>query len=177
MTSPSSGLSPLSSRSNDLRIIAASLLETPRLFDVDELNRRGWVVVPFADAFAEEQAESLAVAAAKRGIMSAVGLTTEPEVNEEQVEVPMTPEGIMAFDQNCLLRYFLLVPHNTLFSVLHEANYYWLLAAPADFAEEVAGTAPREAFENFVRSYVEDPDWPEATARMLAEIARYRVLL
>ncbi|HEX2062138.1 MAG TPA: hypothetical protein VHK90_15470 [Thermoanaerobaculia bacterium] len=177
MTRPPVAIFPLASRSNDVRVIAASLLETPRHFDGDELKRRGWVVVPFADAFTEEQAASLAAAAARRGVRSAVALTTEPEVNEEQFEVPMTPDGIMAFDRNCLLRYFLLVPHDVSFAVLHEANYYWLLAAPPDFLEQVVGTTPLDAFESFIHSYVDSPDWPEETTRMLAEIERYRVLL
>lgn len=177
MTTRPVPLSLLACRSKEMQAAVACLLQTPRHFAIEQLERLGWVVVPFPDSFTEEQAASLSAAAARRGISNGVAVTTEAEVNEEQFEVAMTLDGVMAFDRNCLLRYFLLVPHGQAFAVLHEANYYWLLAAPPDFAQEVAGKAPKEAFEHFVSSYVNDPGWPASTARMLAEIERYRVLL
>jgi hypothetical protein len=170
-------LTPLPSRAEDVQAMAASLLDGSRHFWIGEMERRKWVVAPLPDAFTRQQAASLAEAARRRGIESAIALTTEPAVQQEQFLVPMTPEGVLAFDMNCLLRFFLLVPDDASFAVLHEANYYWLLAGERELVAEVLRTPPEEAFNEFMSGYVEGESWPPRTAGMLREIDRYRRLL
>jgi hypothetical protein len=170
-------LTPLPSRADDVQAMAASLLDGGRHFRVAEMERRKWVVAPLPDAFTREQAAGLAEAARRRGMASAIALTTEPAVQQEQFLVPMTPEGILAFDMNCLLRFFLMIPGDGSFAVLHEANYYWLLAGERALVAEALRTSPEEAFGEFMSGYVEGESWPPQTAGMLREIERYRQLL
>lgn len=96
---------------------------------------------------------------------------------EEQVSVPMTTEGVLAFDMNCSLRYFLMTPADGTFAVLHEANYYCLLAGPRSFVSEALGKPPEIIFDEFVSEYVNLGDWPVNTLAMLREVERYRELL
>lgn len=170
-------LSPIVTRPDDVQETAKSLLDGYRHFRVSEMERRSWVVAPLPDAFTEEQAAALADAAQRRGIGTAIALTTEPAVHQEQFLVPMTREAVLAFDMNCSLRFFLLVPIDGSFAVLHEANYYFLLAGERDFVAEALRRPAEEAFEEFMSEYVNGADWPAQTSAMLHELERYRQLL
>lgn len=134
------------------------------------------MIVPVPDSFSEDEASGLASAAAARGISSAVAITTEPDIYAEQFLVQMVTDDVIEFDLGCHLRYFLLVPESGEFAVLHEANFYWLLAGPPDFVTDVLQQSPADAFDAFEREYASG-DWPRNARTMFEELRRYRVLL
>jgi hypothetical protein len=144
------------------------LLDGARHFSVEEIARRGWCVAAFPDAISEEQAKGIVAAAARRGIRSASAGTTESE--EEQFELSVTSDGLLEFDANGLLRYYLLVTEQ--FAILLEANYYWLIAGPADFIEDAFGRSPAALLREFLSDYAE-AEWPPTTAAVLREMERY----
>jgi hypothetical protein len=159
-----------------LRKSKTLLVDGERHFRRTAMRKKGWCVAPLPDSITDEQASALATAAQKRSIDEAIACTTQSAVNEEQYIVPMTLAGVVAFEFSCLLRYFLLAPREVDFAILHEANYYWLLAGPPEFIVECLGVSAEQAITAFLSDYAGAEDWPEQTTQMLREVARYREL-
>jgi hypothetical protein len=170
---------PLTEVHPDERLSRAAideLLDGPRHFNVAAMAQRGWCVAPMPDSVGDDVAERLAAAAGKLGIDHGVAATTEPAVFEEQFSVPMTPDGIIAFDLSCHLRCFLLLPPRREFALLHEANFYWLLAGTEHFIREVLHVSASEAIGAFLDDYVGRSGWPPETLNVLQEVRRYQTL-
>ena len=150
-------LSPLpTSEARKLRTeLTRELLSGSAEFSLGALARKGWIAVPVRDWITDEQATLIAAAAQKVGVQIALSVTTSPKAEVEANRVPLTEEGILEFDANCKLRPFLLVSEGREFAILHEGDYYYLIAGTPGFVEEaVEGSIEdaRAAFETYARA-------------------------
>lgn len=159
-----------------IRARRAELVAGERHLSLEALRRRQWCVAAMPDSITDDVAMRLASAASRRSADRGTAVTTDDDVYEQQLVVPLTPEGFIAFEFSLLLRYFLLVAENETFALLHEANYYWLLAGPLPFIEESIGMTPAASIDHFLQDYANSHEWPPRTSDMLREVSRYRDL-
>lgn len=164
-------LTPLDeTQAKELReTLARRFLESPSSFSCEALKRLAWIAVPAENNLSEKHAAAIAAAAAAGGVRVAFAVSTEPEILVEAVEVELTEEGLLAFDANCMLRVFLLVAEGESFAILDEGDYYYIIAGPPSFVEQVVGGSIMEAQEEFLR-YASRPQWPQKTKDFLLEV-------
>lgn len=159
-----------------IRSLRAEMIEDERHFKLAAMSNRQWCVAAVPDSITDDIASRLGSAARRRSCDRGLAITTQSSVHEQQLVVPLTADGFIGFEFSLLLRYFLLVPENETFALLHEANYYWLLAGPSSFIEESLGLSPEASIDRFVRDYASSKEWPPRTRDVLHEVQRYRDL-
>ncbi len=157
-----------------IRSLRAEMIDGERHFKLAALSSRRWCVAVVPDSITDDIASRLASAARRRSCDRGLAITTQGSVHEQQLVVPLTAEGFIGFEFSLLLRYFLLVPENEAFALLHEANYYWLLAGPPTFIVESLGMSPAGSIDQFLRDYANLKEWPARTRDVLREVQRYR---
>jgi hypothetical protein len=146
--------------------VIGDLLSSPEEFSLDALAARAWIALPVRDYISEEQARGISSAAARLSSKTALAATTSPGARPEVWRLDLTLADIVAFDANCMLRSFLLVPDDREFAILEEGDYYYVLAGAKDFLEEVFG-AQLKAVKQLFLEYASDPSWREKTRKWL----------
>jgi hypothetical protein len=146
--------------------IIADLLSAPVEFSLDALAARSWVVLPVRDHISTTQARGISRAAKRRSSRRALATTTHPKALPEVCMLSLTSSDILAFDANCMLRFFLLVPNNHEFAILEEANYFYLVAGTEDFLKEAFAASLKTLRDRFLR-YASHPVWGDETREWL----------
>ncbi|MCP4677686.1 MAG: hypothetical protein GY854_19645 [Deltaproteobacteria bacterium] len=156
------------------------LLSRPHELSTDWLRSHQWAAVPVPDVINDMDAEWISEAARRTGIKECIAITTEPKMIPECFRIPMTQPGLHQFQSNLHLRYFLLTPKGREFVILHEANYFFIIAAPRDFVRAAVGCSLSTARTMFRERYAEDKTWPpprpwppETRQLLLATADRY----
>ncbi len=162
------------------RYLLNGLLSKPYELSTDWLRRHQWAAVPVPDVINDMDAEWISEAARRMGIEECIAITTEPKMTPECLGIPMTQPGLQQFQFNLFLRYFLLTPESREFVILHEANYFFIVAGPRDFVRAAVGCSLPTARTMFRERYAEDETWPpprpwppETRQLLLATADRY----
>ena len=138
--------------------LVPEFLSTPTEFRIDALQTRGWIAVPMEERISDAQAEAIARAASVLSSKTAVGVTTEPQVDPEALELSLTAEDIHFFDAHIMLRAFLLIPDTKEFAILEQGDFFYVIAGPAKFMEVAIGGSIASARTEFLR-YANAPHW------------------
>ncbi|MCP4600001.1 MAG: hypothetical protein GY847_05590 [Proteobacteria bacterium] len=153
------------------RYLLTGLLSRPYELSTDWLRRHQWAAVPVPDSINDMEAEWISEAAIRMGIHECVAITTEPQMIPECFRIPMTQSGLLQFEFNLELRYFLLTPKGREFVILHEANYFFIVGGPRDFVRAAVGCSLPTARTMFRERYAEDDFYPPRTRQLLIATA------
>ncbi len=138
-------------------------LSKPHELSIDWLRSHHWAAVPIPDSINDMDAEWISEAARRMGIKECIAITTEPKMIPECFKIPMTQAGLLQFEFKLELRFFLLTPRDREFVILHEANYFFIVAGPRDFVRAAVGCSLPTARTMFRERYAEDKTWPPVT--------------
>ena len=150
-------------------------LDGPGHLSGDLLERHRWVAVPVESAshFTEGDARILSDAVRATGVTTLLALAAEELRNFPSCfEVPVTPEGLLAFSWAVSHFNFALSSPGTPFVLLCTVYDYYLVAGPVEFVRRAVGgdiSAARQLFDEFA-----DGSSRYDSGRLSAVAQRYR---
>jgi hypothetical protein len=158
-------------------LLTSKFLVNPIELSLKALRARNWTAVPVLEGLSRKRARLLASAARGMGATEAIAVCTEPQFDPEAFVVPFTENEILYFDADRLLRAFLLIPTDENFLLLHQGDYFYVLAGSPRFVGDALGQAIETAREVFTREAGEKGRYPKETSMWLLQMAdRYHSL-
>jgi len=133
---------------HDRRVIS-DLLETSRWFSEAALRARSWCAVPVFEGIGPAAARGMAAVAVPGTLAKAY--TSENGMVEEQYQFVVSDAAFLEFERLLFLRHFLVISVPEQFAIVHEANYYWAVAASPEFIDAAFGMPPLRVIETFER--------------------------
>jgi hypothetical protein len=130
--------------------MAEEMLDEPDEVSLEWLRKHRWAAVPMEDVIDRQAAEWISEATESISLREAVAITTESGVHTECFKVPLSTDGLTDFERSLHLRYFALFPEDREFLVLHEANYYYIVAGTPEFVERAGGGSIEQMRKRFV---------------------------
>jgi hypothetical protein len=141
-------LNAIERNAHDRRVIS-DMLETSRWFSEAALRARSWCAVPIFEGIGVAAARGMAAATVPGTLAKA--FTSENGMVEEQYQFVVSDVAFLEFERLLLLRHFLVISVPEQFSIVHEANYYWTVAASPEFIDATFGMPPLQVIETFER--------------------------